>query len=269
MDQSASTPPEHRNSLGYVIADRGAAGSAAQAMIVWGRRAEGTRVSILEAKRGACEHLKCECGAELVARKGEVNAYHFAHASGGARSCRQAQLAALSAFSCEVLTAAKGLLLPVLRGQQLRVPLIEAKPVMFDGCGGVVIASAGGEGRREMAVLLAVKRGQALPDRKAFLSQRRSAIVIDLAPFRNGFDDEIAEAIVHIAGRRWIYNDRFPRAVEEQERFEQRVRAVAAQARQGSGRGRSGRAPLVSEVEWHSLSPAELRRRLFGNKYER
>lgn len=151
----------------------------------------------------------------------------------------------------------------------MRVPLIEAKPVLFDGCGGVVIASARGEGCREMAVLLAVKRGQTPQDRKAFLSQRRSAIMIDLAPFRNGFDDEIAKAITHIAGRRWIYNDRFPRAVEEQERFEQRVRAAAGHARQGSGRGRSRRAPLVSEEEWHTLSPAELRRRLFANKYER
>ena len=82
MVQQKTQQPEHRNSLGYVIPQRGFGMSPEEAMIVWGIRADGTRLFIDAARRGAAEHLKCECGAELIARIGDVRAHHFAHASG-------------------------------------------------------------------------------------------------------------------------------------------------------------------------------------------
>ncbi|MAF57634.1 MAG: hypothetical protein CMK03_06875, partial [Ponticaulis sp.] len=78
--QNGAAIPVHRNSLGFVVSDSGQGRWDSGAKIVWGLREGGTRVSIDDAKRGGAEHLKCECGADLVARKGETNTHHFAHA---------------------------------------------------------------------------------------------------------------------------------------------------------------------------------------------
>ncbi|QNE06833.1 hypothetical protein [Croceicoccus marinus] len=78
--QNEAIATAHRKSLGFVFSDSGQGRSDSGAKIVWGRREDGTRVSIEDAKRGGAEHLKCECGADLLAPKGETNTHHLAHA---------------------------------------------------------------------------------------------------------------------------------------------------------------------------------------------
>jgi hypothetical protein len=269
MKHRSDQKPEHRNSVGYVISDGEVASGFGQAMIVWGRRADGTRVSIKDAMRGGSERLKCECGADLVARKGEIYAHHFAHASGGGRVCRHAQTSALCSFASGVLSASEGLVLPVLRGRHRTIEIEEISERAFGECAGLVIASAKGVKRREMAVLLALKRRQSLPSMEDFAVRSLSAIAIDLFPYRNQPDDIIAQAIIRGAKRRWINNDRYPEAVAEQDRGHCPSASGTPSARRLPSNIRSGYVPLISEEEWKTLSPVELRRRLFGNKYDR
>jgi hypothetical protein len=258
--------PEHRNSLGYVISDRLDVRGLAQAQIVFGRREDGTRVSIDEAKRGGSEHLKCECGADLVARKGDIYIHHFAHVAGGGRDCRQAQMSALNGFASAVVLSAANLLLPVLRGKQRTIEIADVRALAYGDCAGLIVATTKNGERREMAVLLIMKRDQFLPLVSEFAEKSLSAISIDLTPYRNTADTVIARAIVKSAKRRWIYNDRYPAAVAEQDRTESAARLPRLSTGLSASSRQSG--PLISEAEWKTLSPVELRRRLFGNKYD-
>ena len=241
-------------------------------MIVWGKRSDGTRVSIHQAMRGVAEHLKCECGAELVARKGDENTHHFAHASGGAKGCHEAQSGALCQLAAAALAGDVALRLPLLQGRQLSTPIKSVQPQAFDDCSGICVTSGKGDVSRALAVVLTIKRRQPLPPSESFKEAGISAMAIDLASHRNSADDEIAEAIRVKANRCWLYNVRNPEAVNEpalarflagkSERFEwQRPRGIGA--------AKSRAAAIVHDEDWKNLPAAELRRKLFGSKYDR
>lgn len=160
MVQQKMEQPEHRNSLGYVISQRGFGRAPEEAMIVWGIKPDGTRLFIDQARRGAVDHLKCECGAELIARKGDVRAHHFAHASGAARSCKEAHLKALSKFAADTLERFRKVRIPQIPGKPQATMFAEARPEVFDAYGGVRIARGTGDDRRDLCILFKVKRGR-------------------------------------------------------------------------------------------------------------
>jgi hypothetical protein len=288
MVQQKTEQPKHRNSLGYVISQRGFGMSPEEAMIVWGIRADGTRLFIVAARRGAAEHLKCECGAELIARKGDVRAHHFAHASGAARSCKEAHVNALSKFAADALKRFRKVRIPQIRGKARTTTFAEARPEVFDAYGGVRIARGTGDDRRELCVLFKVKRGKTPPLKEKFAKSGVSAMVVDLSQFRNLPDERIATAMAFEAERSWLHNTRHPEAETSQAkdaitrakssrrtlkrewgspsptelpRIEKSVTAERSQAQADTNRAE------LSREEWDSLSPTELRRRLFGSEY--
>ncbi len=262
--QLETDPPEHRNSLGYVISDRNVGQTQAQAMIVWGRNADGNRVSIIEATRGSSEHLKCECGADLVARKGEINAHHFAHAS-GADACKKAQVDALCHFSADALANDANLQLPTLLGRRSSAVINAARTQVFGNYTGVCVTWLKGTVHREMAVIFTVKRRQLLPSKDEAKAMGISAIAIDLAPHRNQADIQIVDAIRTKADRRWLYNKRLSDAENEQIRLQASEKELERHKPHPSysvDLKKPGQPFLISDNEWKTLSPDELRRRI-------
>ena len=262
----------HRNSLGFVVSDSRQSRGDSGAKIVWGRREDGTRVSIEDAKRGGAEHLKCECGADLVARKGETNAHHFAHASGGARACRQAQLAAMCSFAVAALSGKADVRLPDVNGRTRSIGFDTVTGEVFGELAGVRAAASKIETRREVAIVFMLKHRQPLPDVAEFEASGLSVIAINLAPHRNLTDEQIATAIRSGASRRWLYNARFPKATTDPSAKEGAGRAELRARINKSHIDLSGPSRIKSNItdeEWTSLGPEELRRRLFGDKYER
>ena len=290
--------PQHRNSLGYVITQGGVSAWTGQPQIVWGLKPDGARVFIDEARRGAADHLKCECGAELIARQGEVRAHHFAHVSGAARSCEEAHLHALGKFAADALKKFGKFRIPRLPGKP-EFPykpetstFEDAEPEVFDTYGGVRISRSTGDERRELCILFAAKRSKVPPPKEKFMELDVSAMVVDLSGFRNLSDDQLAEAVAFEASRTWLHNAKHPQAEGsqvnevvhkirlshvtderdwtnpspvEQHRIPERLTAGRSRAESASNRTKPYSS--ISEEEWNTLSYTELRRRALGPKY--
>lgn len=277
MIDPAANP--HRNSLGYVVSERGGAFDSSPPMIVWGLAEDGTRVPIADAERGAAQGLKCECSARLVAKKGLVKSHHFAHASDEAAACLQAHMAAVCHLATEALSANGNLRLPNVQGRQRFIVVHDACVARFGDWQGVRVAAAGKKGRRELAILFHSRRSQDLPPADAFKAIGTSAIFVDLIAHKNQSDGQIIEAIRTSAVRRWIYNSKHPEPENQRPpaAFDIQYQAFQKPKPHEKGTGhypieRSDRGPSsalrITEEEWNTLSPSELRRRLFGNKYE-
>ncbi len=262
----------HRNSLGFVVSDSGQSRGDSGAKIVWGRREDGTRVSIEDAKRGGAEHLKCECGADLVARKGETNTHHFAHASGGAQACRQAQLAAMCSFAVGALSGKADVRLPDVDGRTRSIGFDTVIGEVFGELAGVRAAASKIKSRREVAIVFMLKHRQPLPDVAESKASGLSVIAINLAPHRNLTDEQIATAIRSGASRRWLYNAKFTKTTMDPGEKEGAGRAEL-RPRINKSRidlsGASHTKSIITDGEWKLLGPEELRRRLFGAKYAR
>ncbi|TYC78760.1 hypothetical protein [Novosphingobium sp. BW1] len=292
MVQQLMEQPKHRNSLGYVIMQRGIGLGPEDAMIVWGIKPDGTRLFIDRARRGAADHLKCECGADLIARKGDVRAHHFAHASGAAQRCKEAHLHALSKFAADALKRFREVRIPLIPGKREITGLADAIPEVFGDFGGVRIVRGSGDVRRELCILFAIKRAKSLPGKLRFEQAGISAMVIDLSQFRNSPDARIAEAIMHAAARSWLYNSRNPAAkavlpIDPGSRSEPSRRtsghgggspslthssaveklAAAAHVQADSTADQTRPGSSDNQVDWNNLSPAELKRRLFGDGF--
>jgi len=174
---------------------------------------------------------------------------------------------AMSLFACSVLLETGELLLPILRGRHRNIEVSDVEERHFGECAGILVTTTEGSKQRELAVIFTLRKHAVLPSAKELAAIPLSAIQIDLLPLRNMPDTAIAKAIVSEARRYWLYNEKYPNAVREQRVDLQqgdpyRIRPVG---KVPATRPRS----LISEVEWKTLSPAELRRRLFGNKYDR
>src|SRR5690606_24553787 len=71
-------------------------------------------INIKDADRGlACNCTCFECGEAVIARKGEIKEYHFAHASNKA-SCTINPESVLHKYAKEVILESMGLMLPAL-----------------------------------------------------------------------------------------------------------------------------------------------------------
>lgn len=264
-----------RNSLGYLI---GRKASSSGPEIVWGRAADGSRLHIDDATSGSIDMAQCECGELLVAKKGDQLAHHFAHASGSRTVCKRARIGAVTHFVADA----------ILRGP-VRLPILNDafRYVAFgraegDGNDGHIVIRGflDQEHSRSVSIFLKMTPRQPLPSAEEAEERGDSAFTIDLASYRNGTDDLLHAAILRTADRSWIVNKVRPSAVQDEARWRKGIPSYIRQQlpkrpeatsqwsiSPGSRPARSS--ALISEEEWNTLSPRELRLRLFGNKYDR
>lgn len=171
-------------------------------MIVWGRRPDGNRIFIDDAARGAADGLSCDCGNLLVAKKGELNAHHFAHQARSSTICRTAQLTALAEFAAKALEDAGEVHLPPFDGRRKgRTAVVDVCPQVYDE--NAVIELASSDGRSLLVVInLALRRKEF----RQVVPREVSSIVINVGKYRNLADAGIARALVSHAPREWIFN---------------------------------------------------------------
>lgn len=78
----------------------------------------------------------------------------------------------------------------------------------------VFVGSVGQNAMRSLVFKLRPK--QCLPELGTLLRGGHSAILIDLSPCRHQSDEGLRAAILRLADRRWLHNDRHPNAVAEE-----------------------------------------------------
>ncbi|QQO35363.1 hypothetical protein JJC00_06705 [Bradyrhizobium diazoefficiens] len=200
--------------------------------------AEGRLLHIGEVPSGlACNCVCPGCERRLVAKKGDVQAHHFAHhAQQDGRSCESAGETALHKFAKRILDERLEITLPaqVVEEQKDREVVVRAAKRAFD------------------RAILETKDGQIVPDVVLLLRDRRlivefkvthpcdpekiariqamdiGAIEIDLSQYRNHKLSEIADEILYHAPRMWLHN---PREREARARLEERALLRAEEKR--------------------------------------
>ncbi|QZD96222.1 hypothetical protein [Qipengyuania gelatinilytica] len=187
---------DHRNSLGYRI------GHTGEAMIVEGHNADGELIRIGDAQRGAQQKLRCECGVELVAKQGDELAWHFAHASGQAGACEQATKAAAMRFIRATLLDANAISLPQ---EGLTTPVQSISSIDKEGYGDFPIHRVSGNPLPSLAILTKLKKKSA--NEIAVRARRKNMALMEvtLYSYRNLPDEELAEAIIDNAPRKWLH----------------------------------------------------------------
>ncbi|MET0014368.1 MAG: competence protein CoiA family protein [Sedimenticola sp.] len=194
----------------------------------------GLRDSVLmhisEVERGlACQCTCPGCGAELIARKGDVQQHHFAHASGA--DCATGIETGLHLASKDILAKRKEILLPVV---EVRFPggkpPIEVIPEGFHkvsnvrletGVGGLIPDVLVDIDGRSIAIEIFVTHRVDEEKTQRFRQLGLSAIEIDLSKVARDLEPEQLDSIV-IEGKeqkRWLFHtDVAPR---EKEAWEQ------------------------------------------------
>jgi hypothetical protein len=191
----------HRNALGYVIcADAARLGTPS---IVWGKRSDGGRVFIDQADRGAAQGLRCECGSELVAKKGNIKAWHFAHRATGLSRCAIAFAQALGQFAAGVIRKG-GIWVPTWNSScgpyNWQPDEITFKPV----AGGVLLRTAKAVRHLDIYVVSGeVDLHGYLPVQ---IAADVSALSVVLGDVRNSGDDILAQGIRSECKRTWLFN---------------------------------------------------------------
>ena len=188
---------QHLNSLGFAIG-----GKQSRALIAWGYDATGSRISIDDAERGGAQRLRCECLAQLVAKKGEIREHHFAHKAGDVRYCETAAASAVANFISNALLDARQIDLPVTGGIQGRA---EVLAVSTERALGHLVHIIDAQRDRRLAIYARVRR-QNLDALESWCRETDiSGMVIDLSSFRNRADEDIRWAIQVLAPRKWLF----------------------------------------------------------------
>lgn len=200
--------------------------------------ADGRLLHIGEVPSGlACNCVCPGCGRRMVAKKGDVQAHHFAHnAQQDGRSCASAGETALHKFAKLILDERLEITLPaqVVEEQKDREVVVRAAKRTFD------------------RAILETKDGQIVPDVVLLLRDRRlivefkvthpcdlikiariqamdvGAIEIDLSQYRDHKLSEIGDRILYDAPRTWLHN---PREREARARLEVRALQRAEERR--------------------------------------
>lgn len=196
--------------------------------------ADGQLLHINDVPSGlACNCICPGCGKPMVAKKGDLQAHHFAHhAQQDGRSCASAGESALHKFAKRVLDERLEIALPamVVADHGDREVVVQADRRTFDGA------------------ILETKDGLIVPDVVLLLRDRRlivefkvthscdeqkidriramnvGAIEIDLSQYRDHMLSEIGGQILYDAPRIWLHN---PRERDARERLQDRARQRA------------------------------------------
>ena len=171
-------------------------------MIVEGRDDQGNIVSIYDAQRGASQGLRCECKAELVAKQGDELSWHFAHSNNQSGACAAATKATALRFIRKVLEDAGAITLPEL-DHTVRVQSIHS--LVAEGYGDFPIHTVRGDPLDELAIVSKLKKKSSASIMERARRKNIAVMEIALHTFRSQSDEEIAEAIIDIAPRKWLH----------------------------------------------------------------
>lgn len=208
----------------------------AQGGVLVAELADGRFLQIDDAPSGLACKCKCPgCGRAMVAKKGNVQAHHFAHyAQQDGRTCISAGETALHKFAKRILN------------ERLEIAL----PAMIVSEHGEREVVLGAERRTFDRAILETKDGEIVPDVVLVLRDRRlivefkvthacdeqkiarikamdvGAIEIDLSPYRDNTLGEIGDRILYDARRIWLHN---PRERQAREKLELRLAQRSAE----------------------------------------
>lgn len=197
--------------------------SGVSARLVFGRDASGDIVHISDVARGAACKATCPaCDKPLIARQGDILAWHFAHADGAA--CAGAMLAGFAGFIAQKISDGSGVMLParVMRWGRMERPLSAAQLHRFHQtrveepleAGGLLVLCENDGDQRALAIHLDLgqrRRPDPCVARKAGLS----VLSIDLRELLREIEDPdtatlpehalVARALIS-APRQWLFN---------------------------------------------------------------
>jgi hypothetical protein len=187
--------------------------------LVLGERADGSLAHISEVPSGLACRCRCpQCGAPLIARKGEQLGHHFGHhGAADERGCQGGPETALHRFAKELLASGLALVLPPLQ-------LEDAGPIRypggfyrFDGAalehrlGTIIPDVIVHRGGRDLLVEFCVTH-PCDPDKIAkIVALGIAAVEIDLSGLAHSVTrQELEHAILSQAPRRWLHNPKLP-----------------------------------------------------------
>jgi competence protein CoiA-like protein len=200
---------------------------------------------VAEASDGTLQHiddvpsgLACDCTCpacerRMVAKKGPIQAHHFAHYSDrNDSSCTSAGETALHKYAKKILDQRLEIGLPemVVSGDGDREVVVQATKLKFDRAvlevrDGSIVPDVVLE-LRDRRLIIEFRVTHACDDVKIarIRAMNVGAIEIDLSQYRDRPLDEIRDDILHTAPRAWLHN---PREPDARERLAQRSRQRA------------------------------------------
>jgi hypothetical protein len=217
--------------------------------IPFGLAPDGRMVSVDEVFRGLnCECVCAQCGASLVAAKGEIIRHHFRHHSPSS-TCTYGPETALHQYAKQVICEQMRLGLP----DGDLGPILSAKPeVMIGGVNGVKPDVVVEFQKEVVAVEIYVKHRVPRDKIDKYANQELAAIEIDLSkyPFADRTDEYWHEIILYAASRYWLFPPRYIREENERKRLHEIEQRKIAQekARQEYERRSQERARLEQEL---------------------
>lgn len=177
---------------------------------------DGRMISVDDVPSGiACGCVCPGCGRPLVAKKGEINAHHFAHAS--ETKCTTGFESMAHLLAKQIIADAKCIELPELVASWANVHRVLGRPVRLefdkvelevweDGIRPDIIGTARDE---RLCIEIFVTHASEPKKVDVLRSRRASAIEIDLSRFRGGLDfKEFEHAVLWEAPRHWLHNER-------------------------------------------------------------
>lgn len=204
----------------------------------YGMAPNGRLLHISEVENGlACGCVCPSCRGKLVANKGPIKTHHFAHHAD--RACVSAYETMLHMLAKQVIADQKQVMLPRVVAEYKDLAENICAEVIFTldeviiepDLGGmrpdIVGRHRAGDGTKDLLIEAAVSHF-CEPEKVALIRARKvAAIEIDLSKVpRNASREEMEQAIITHAPRRWLFNGRLENAIERlQVEFERRAAA--------------------------------------------
>lgn len=191
--------------------------------LIYGRRPDGSLVRVDEVARGRACNCVCpatDCAQPLIASKGNEVTHHFRHASASV-GCGSGAETSAHIWAKEVLEREKAIWLPAIEGtfrgvtvtthpkQRFRFDAVRLESRMGEVVPDVVLS----KGDRELIVEVQVTHACDEAKIAKLEAAGISALEVDLSAYRTSTDEEeVREAILSTAPRRWLVNPKLAEA---------------------------------------------------------